>query len=271
MMRVARYVMGLSLITGTALACNAETSCMLETGEYRVSLPSGWDGASPLPAAIYFHGWQSTADATMANEKLREAFDDIGVMLIVPQGEEKSWSHVGSPTQARDEIAFVDQLLADVRSRWPIDESRFWVTGFSQGGSMAWDVACYRGDEFAAFAPVSGAFWEELPETCPAGPVNLRHIHGFVDNVVPLEGRAIRTWQQGDVFESFQIMREVNGCRTNPAEFDLSDQRRCRIWNGCQSDRVLELCLHDRGHMAPEGWVADSWNWVQSLASDKQG
>ncbi|MEO1016744.1 MAG: alpha/beta hydrolase-fold protein [Pseudomonadota bacterium] len=249
-----------------ALACGPDSPCVIESGEYMVSLPSAWDGTSPIPAAIYFHGWQSTAEAAMANKKLRQAFDEIGVLLIVPQGAEKTWSHVGSPTQARDEIAFIDQLLADVENRFPIDPTSFWVTGFSQGGSMAWDVACYRGDRFAAFAPIAGAFWEDLPETCPAGPVNLRHVHGFTDNVVPLEGRAIRQWHQGDVFAGFGILREINGCRANPVSFDMDDGLRCRSWEGCSSGKELELCLHDGGHMAPDGWVEDAWSWVQSVA-----
>ncbi len=265
-MRSILIAFSVCCLSTAALACGAETACEVESGHYMVSVPSGWDGETPLPAAIYFHGWQSTAEAAMANERMRQAFDEIGVLLIVPQGAEKTWSHVGSPTQARDEIAFIDELLADIDERWPIDPDRFWVTGFSQGGSMAWDVACYRGDRFTAFAPFSGTFWDPLPETCPSGPVNLRQVHGFIDNVVPLEGRAIRTWHQGDVFAGLDILREVNGCRANPTEFEMTDELRCRIWDGCSSGEELRLCLHDGGHGMPEGWVADTWAWVQSVS-----
>ena len=56
---------------------------------------------------------------------------------------------------------------------------------------MVWHLACYRGASFAGFAPMSGTFWEPVPETCPTGPVNLIHYHGTKDPVVPLTGRQI--------------------------------------------------------------------------------
>ena len=35
-----------------------------------------------------------------------------------------------------------------------------------------------RGQAFAAYAPIAGAFWLPMPANCPGGPVNLSHIHG---------------------------------------------------------------------------------------------
>lgn len=172
-------------------ACGNDVPCEVEDGQYLAVPPDAWDGTSPLPATVYFHGWQSTAAATYDNEHLRRAFDDAGVLLVIPDGRDKTWAHVGSPSRARDELAFMDQVMDDLRRRFPIDEDRLLVTGFSQGGSMVWDMACYRGARFAAFAPIAGAFWEPLPESCGT-PVNLRHVHGTSDTVVPMAGRPIR-------------------------------------------------------------------------------
>ena len=41
-------------------------------------------------------------------------------------------------------------------------------------------------------APVAGAYWEPLPETCPSGPMSLRHVHGLADPTVPMKGRSFQ-------------------------------------------------------------------------------
>jgi len=168
-------------------------------GHYLALPPPQWDGHSPLPATVFFHGWQSSAEAFARDQKFVAQFHARGQLLILPDGLEKTWSHVGSPTQARDELVFMDAVRADMLARWPVDTKRLLVAGFSQGGSMAWDIACYRGADYAAFAPVSGAFWDPLPERC-AAPVDLLHTHGMADDVVPMGGRPIGDrWHQGNV------------------------------------------------------------------------
>ena len=241
--------------------------CQVDGGRYYLALPPGWDGAAPLPAAVFFHGWNSSGAAVMGNDGLRRRFADLGIALVVPDGRNNTWAHVGSPSSARDDVAFVDAVMADVEGRWPIERGRTWVTGFSQGGSMVWDIACYRGDEYAAFAPVAGAFWEPLPETCPGGPVHLRHVHGLGDGVVPMAGRPIReVFRQGDVEQGMAIWRGVNGCAAAPNRTVSVRDQRCAVWSGCASGRELQLCLHDGGHVMPDGWVEDAWNWVRSVA-----
>ncbi len=235
-------------------------------GQYYARAPAAWDGSTALPTAVYFHGWSSSGANVMRNERLTGTFDRLGVLLIAPDGRNNTWAHVGSPSSARDEIAFMDAVMADVHARWPVDRSRLWVTGFSQGGSMVWDVACYRGQDFAAFAPISGAFWQPLPDTCPAGPVNLLHVHGTSDTVVPMEGRPIReVFRQGDVLTGMAIWREVNGCAAEPDRVEDDGTVACEVWTSCTGDRELQLCLHDGGHAAPQGWLERAYRWVETV------
>ena len=249
-----------------ASACGRDTDCTVDGGVYRVAVPDSWDGVAPLPAAIFYHGYGSSADAVMRNDNLVRAFTDRGILLIAPNGLDKTWSHVGSPSQERDEIAFTDAVRGDAMGRWPIDESLFWVTGFSQGGSMAWDVACYRGDSFAAFAPVAGAFWEPQAESCPTAAVSMRHVHGTSDTVVPMAGRPIgASWRQGDVEQAVELWRQQDQCTVEPDRIVEDRGLECRVWLNCASGRQVELCLHEGGHVMPPGWVEGAWTWVQSL------
>lgn len=248
--------------------CGLPDPCAVEDGDYFAALPAGWDGKSPLPMVLYFHGWNSSGTAVLKNRTLVQGFTGRGALLIAPNGRRKTWAHGGSPSSARDEIVFVDALMADVRERWPLDETRLWVTGFSQGGSMAWDVACYRGDRFSAFFPISGGFWRPHPEACPAGPVNLRHVHGTSDSVVPMAGRPIgSTWQQGDIEEGMGLWRANNGCQAAPARTEINGAGRCRVWSGCASGKELQLCLHDGGHTRRKGWIDRALDWASEVSA----
>jgi polyhydroxybutyrate depolymerase len=90
------------------------------------------------------------------------------------------------------------------------------------------------------------------------------HFHGFADTTVPIEGRGIRDWHQGDVFESMSILRATNGCRSNPTRIVAGQTYGCRIWSGCASGRGVELCLHAGGHMLPDGWAERARNWFEA-------
>ncbi|MDH3691473.1 MAG: hypothetical protein OEU36_18690 [Gammaproteobacteria bacterium] len=265
-------VVGAMLHTSMATAnseCGQEVPCVVGDGKYYASAPAGWDGMTFLPTAVFFHGWSSTAEAVMRNKAMIKAFSDEGVLLIAPNGHNKTWSHVGSPNtlqrSAREELSFLDAVLRDVKRRWPVDEKRLWATGFSQGGSMVWDVACYRGNDYTAFAPISGGFWRPHPSLCPSGAVNLRHIHGTSDNMVPMSGRPIREFHQGDITEGMVLWRKQNGCSAEPDRVETRGILACDIWDQCSSGKEFQLCLHDRGHIRPKDWVRDSYQWVKSL------
>ncbi len=272
-MRARQALLACLMLLGgpvASAACGPEVPCRVPLGEYRAAPPPGWSGEGMLAAAIYFHGWQDSAAGVMGNSPLRAAFADAGVLLIAPDGLEGSWAHQGSPSDARDEILFLDQVREDVLRRWPVDEGRLWLSGFSQGGSMAWDLACRRGADYAAVAPVAGAFWEPLPEECPGGPVPMRHVHGFTDRTVPLEGRPIRqVFHQGDVFAGLDLWRGLNGCDDRPDAFVTEGNLHCRIWSACGSGHEVRFCLHPGGHVLPDGFVAGAWGWVREVTGGR--
>lgn len=274
--------LAMTLLLGTGAAtplpaaaaghCGVEAACPVAGGSYRVSPPAAWDGSTKLPTALFFHGYQGSADDQMRDEALRRQFAEAGVLLVFPDGRGRTWAHQGSPAAAsaehgRDEVAFVRAVLADLRQRWPLDEARLWAVGFSQGGSMVWDLAC-RGGLFEAHVAIAGAFWMPLPTACPAGPVDLFHIHGLSDATVPIEGRTLRAgaFTQGDLFAGMAIMRAVNGCSRAPDGYASSGAFVLRGWlQSCASGRQLVMALHDGGHELPEGWFAQAWGWVQRV------
>ncbi|MEM8914802.1 MAG: polyhydroxybutyrate depolymerase, partial [Pseudomonadota bacterium] len=177
------------------------------------------------------------------------------------------WSVDDGREPQRDEVAFAHQVLADAVERFGVDPNRTLVTGFSRGGSLVWDIACASGPDFPAYASIAGGFWRPYQTEC-RGPIQMFHVHGFVDTTVPLEGRPLRngTFEQGDIFAGFQVLRRTNQCTNlRPDTFDITEGYRCRLWTECGQPSDLRLCLHDGGHTVPPGWANRVLDWFEAL------
>ena len=241
-------------------------------GHYLALPPPGWTAGEPLQATLFFHGWRSSAAAFAADQGFTDAFAVEGVLLVLPDGRDGSWSFTGSPSSARDELAFADAIRRDLIERWRVDPHRLLVTGFSLGAAMAWELACRRGRDYRAFVAIAGAFWEPLPARCEGGPVNLLQFHGTADDVVPMTGRAIgERWRQGDVLAGLAVLRRLDGCADASAAAGMGVALRCEVWDGCASGRRIELCRHAGGHVLPKGWVALAHGWARGLPGDHGG
>ncbi|MEM8914399.1 MAG: polyhydroxybutyrate depolymerase, partial [Pseudomonadota bacterium] len=230
----------------TSLACGPDTDCQLGERTYRIRMPEGHDGVSPVGAVMFMHGWRGSAAGVMKNGSLGKAISDLGLALIAPKSFNQDWDIANSPSKVGEyEIAFFDRLLTDVTSRFPIDADRIMASGFSAGGMMVWTLACEMGDRFAGFAPIAGTFWAPEPEACPSDPVHLMHIHGTTDKMVPITGRPIADTSQGDVNKALAMFAQTGGFtdQSRSEDGELSCERLSN-----PEGRVLELCLHEGGH-----------------------
>ncbi|WP_371224859.1 alpha/beta hydrolase family esterase [Roseovarius sp. 2305UL8-3] len=260
-----------------ATACDATTPCPVDGGDYLIAVPEGADG--PLPAVMFIHGYGSSAAGVLRNSALTSVFLDRGYAVIAPNGLQRqngngrSWSFHPERPQRRDEIAFLLSVRDAAIASHNIRADRFLLSGFSIGGSMASYLACQTPSGFAAYAPVGGSFWRPHPAECE-GPVRLFHTHGWKDEVVPLEGRAVGggmandpdAFVQGDVFHAMDIWRQANGCVHMKADsFAGTNGYWLRKWERCTPGSALEFALHPGGHSIPEGWVEMTIDWFEAL------
>jgi len=242
--------------------CGGDAPCEVAGGRYRVAVPPGWDGRTPLPAVVFLHGFGGSGADALVHLGLAEAAARRGVLVAAPDGspdgDRRGWSFPGGPPRGRDDAAFLAAVGEDLARRFPVDRGRLVAAGFSVGGSMVWDLACRAPGPYAAFAPVAGAFWEPLPEDCPAPPRPLVHVHGTADAVVPLAGRALGggRWRQGDVGAGIAVLLARRGCGPAPDRVEADGGLVCRVWDAasCASGAGLQDCRHPGGHEVPAGW-----------------
>ena len=264
MLRLLMLALTLAASASAAPACGPYSPCAVETGHYLVRTPAGWDGKSALPVAVYFHGWRGQAAAMMADANAERVFTELGVLLVAPQGLDDTWELPPFNRGRRDEFAFVAAVMADVARRFPIDRSRQMATGFSQGGSFVWYLACDAAVRFTAYVPFAGSFWQPIPASCSRGPVNLLHIHGVADPMVPIKGRRVGGgYVQGDVFQGLAILRKTNACNSPHVEENRQlaggTPVACQLDKTCASGRRLEACFHAGEHLVDSTWYESAW------------
>ncbi|MEM9870821.1 MAG: alpha/beta fold hydrolase [Pseudomonadota bacterium] len=262
-----RFILALLFVLPTLAAaqCGPEAACEIDGGSYHMI--DGGAGTKGAPALVFFHGHNATGQMIFRGG-IKSEFADAGYVVIAPNGtpiegrESRRWAgRVGGP---RDDVAFVLDVVADARTRASIHPDKIYVAGFSAGGSMAWLMACKAAGHFAGFVSIAGALRAPNDTTdCPNAPVRFLHIHGFADNQVPFEGRAIRDWHQGSVWDSLTLAKRANTCRTHPDRIDMGDPFRCRTWDDSCDAGAISFCEHDGGHGMPRGWTTLARDWFE--------
>jgi polyhydroxybutyrate depolymerase len=133
-------------------------------------------GGGNAAAAERTYGWDAEANS--------------GHFIVAyPDGIDHSWSVGGGccGTPARNnvnDVGFITQLVSTVSHELPIDPKRVYATGISEGGMLAYRLAC-QSTIFAAIGPDSAT----LLGSCPAPPpISVIHIHGTADQRIPYDG-----------------------------------------------------------------------------------
>jgi polyhydroxybutyrate depolymerase len=172
--------------------------------EYVVHVPPQYDGQTPLPVVIMFHGGGGTAEAAMWETGWADKADNEGFLAVLPEGtppdpsrparfvgNPQTWNDgsdrgIGAVERNVDDVAFVRQMIDDLSTRFTVDKNRIYATGFSNGASMTFRLGRELPQSFAAIAPVAGADW--LAEQRIERPVSLLYITGLADPLNPYEG-----------------------------------------------------------------------------------
>lgn len=153
---------------------------------YILHVPPGYDGVTPAPLVLAFHGLSMPADLLASYTAIAQRGDTAGYVIALPYGtgDPARWNGRLAEGGA-DDVGFVRDLLDELGSVLCIDPRRVYAAGMSNGGGMAQRLACEMPDRFAAVAIVAGTYL-----ACTA-PVPLVAIHGTADPIVPYEGAEI--------------------------------------------------------------------------------
>ena len=160
--------------------------------EYVITVPASADTA--LPVVFNFHGSGGCADEyKMAESDLSDLANAQQFILVYPQGVEDAegfpeWrpTQDSSSSIQDNDFAFVEQIIDDIAAQHSINPEQLYAVGLSNGGMMAYGLACRRSNLFAAIGVMAGVM---LTDSCTEPqPTSVIHFHGSADTIVPLEG-----------------------------------------------------------------------------------
>jgi poly(3-hydroxybutyrate) depolymerase len=144
--------------------------------EYYVHVPDSYDPDVALPVVFMLHGTGQDGITLYDNSGWKEVSESQGLIAVFPSsltyciiddGETKTTSkwniYPGSFTFCNgvtpaDDIQFLRQVVAELHEKFTLDDARFYMAGFSNGGQMVARCAVEMSDIFAAFVESAGTF-----------------------------------------------------------------------------------------------------------------
>jgi polyhydroxybutyrate depolymerase len=161
---------------------------------YKLHIPPSYNGNTSFPLVIALHGGGHTADTMEFITNFSSKADASNFLVVYPNGRKfltQTWNAGtccgNSVTFNVDDLGFIVKMIDSLKANYNIDTTRIYLTGASNGGMMAYRLACERADLFAAVALVATTMVVTSP-CIPSRPVPILHIHSMPDTHVPYYG-----------------------------------------------------------------------------------
>jgi polyhydroxybutyrate depolymerase len=224
---------------------------------YLVARPVHAGPSGPLPVLVLLHG-RGMTPALIARRS--GMVGDRPAIVVLPAGIGRSWNAGACCSVARrqdvDDVTFLSRLVAQVLQTQPdADRHAVYLAGFSNGGRMAYRMACQRPGLFTAVAAVEAV--SVYPCSSVTVPVPLLVVASTQDPLLRLTPQAppkrMEGYLQPSVLGVTAGWRALDGCPSGAATDQAGALTESR-WTGCRGGASVGLDLYaGGGHMWPDG------------------
>lgn len=152
--------------------------------EYYVSYPENAKGQCPL--ILNLHNFYGSALFIKQASELDDYALHANIAVVYPEGINNSWN-VGTSwdNNDNDDVGFIDALIDSVAANFEIDLNRVYACGYSNGGYMAYELACNLSHKITAFGSVCGNFMLNEDQACDQNrKIPIIDFHGTGDPFV---------------------------------------------------------------------------------------
>ncbi len=232
--------------------------------QYIVHLPAEFKPDVYYPLVMLYPGKGATAEAA----QYAYAMDALPAIITYPSptvGADGFTAWQGAPYSSRsNDIAFTNTILDRLQADLCIDKTRIYAVGMSNGGGFASLLSCKAADRFAAFAIVSGAFYQPFGHCEPTVPRPVINVHGDSDPLVPYEGSPQRKLMSVDSWA--QARAHSNDCKSSTT-INQSYNQAVTTWTNCRHNATVKnIKVVGGGH----GWGQVSndeiWNFLSQYS-----
>jgi polyhydroxybutyrate depolymerase len=163
-----------SAAPGAPIAVGSSTRTITVAGAertFRIYRPASLPLSRPVPLVVMIHGGGGTAAGAERAYGWDTEVDSQHFLVADPDGLNRGWSVGGGCCHFRstdsNDVAFISQLVSTVSHELPIDPTRIYATGISEGGMMSYRLACQT-TTFAAIGPDSATLLGGCPFPAPS-------------------------------------------------------------------------------------------------------
>jgi polyhydroxybutyrate depolymerase len=194
------------------------------------------------PLVFAFHGHGGSAKESAEHFHIQHDWPEAVVVYMQglhtksktdPEGKQSGWQGKVGDEGDRD-LKFFDAVLATMKEKHHVDESRIYVTGHSAGGHFTYLLATARPDIWAAIAPSAAA------NAIHKGfrPVPVFQAAGEKDTTIPFE-RQMKTIEE---------IKSANGCEPDGTSW----AKGCTLFKSSQGAPVVTFIHHGAHGYPPE-------------------
>ncbi|MEU5941264.1 PHB depolymerase family esterase [Micromonospora sp. NPDC047548] len=193
----------------------------LDSRPFQLHVPAGYDPARKVPLVVLLHGYESSAAQQERYFNLTPESDRRGFLYAMPDGTtDRDGKRFWNATEACcnfynsgvDDAAYLERLLDAVESAYSVDTARVYLVGHSNGGFMAYQMACERSMRITAIVSLAGAVDNDTSLCTPQRPVSVLQIHGTADASIKFGGGTKGGHPYPSVDTTLATWRRINGC-----------------------------------------------------------
>ena len=243
--------------------------------DYIIHVPSNINQDSPLVVVI--HGYTSSAETIMTYSGMNDIANREGFIAVYPQGtvgsDGNTFFQVGYDFHSDstvDDVSFIRYLVNSLTQEFNLKRQKAFATGMSNGGDMAYLLACTSSDLFEAVASVTGVMMKQTMDNCELdNPVPIFEIHGTADDISFFDGDINNATGWGayyglpetiDFFvEKYQLVQKSEELILSKDEGASNDIFFERYWTEGVETEVWMYRIEGGGHIWPGAGVKLTW------------
>ncbi len=226
---------------------------------YRLFVPSGVTESGQTSLVVALHGGLGSGDQFAGASNFETLAETEGFIVVFPDGADRTWNAGTccgqSVRKETDDVGFLATLIGELKADLPVDPSKVYMTGHSNGAMMAFRFGCERAEMVKAIAPVAGSV--EIPSCEPSQGVSLLAIHGDADQNHPIDGgtgtRSISGVSYRSMDDTLAMWTTAMRCGPAPAH-QTAGALTTTVWVDCADrSRTTYMVVADADHPWPGG------------------
>lgn len=214
---------------------------------YFLNVPKNLNQNKLMPLVFMLHGHGQEAYVMREVTNFDYYSERYNFIMVYPQAIDRCWNCGDNACHRTiDDAAFLHDLIDEIAQSYPIDKSRVYSTGYSQGGLLSYILAIEYPESFSAVAP-NAAFCDIDRMHPDQAGVSIMHFHYLDDNNIRYSGDPNGLFE--GVEEGIEKWVNINKCNNTPDTIYNKNNALGRRWESAKGNDVVLFNAEQGGHI----------------------